>query len=157
MLGEAVAGPLAGRNLEQVPAYNSMWFAWADYWPETRIWQGEGILSAEDIAPVTAVEETFDTTPDGFALEQNFPNPFNAQTQIQYALPVAGAVRLVVYNAAGQPVRVLVDGDRPQGLYLQRWDGRDDGGAPVASGTYWCRLEMPEAGFSQVRTMSLLR
>ena len=157
MLGEAVAGPLAGRKLEQVPAYNSMWFAWAAYWPETRIWQGEGILSAEDIAPVTAVEETFDTTPDGFALEQNFPNPFNAQTQIQYALPVAGAVRLVVYNAAGQPVRVLVDGDRPQGLYLQRWDGRDDGGAPVASGTYWCRLEMPEVGFSQVRTMSLLR
>ena len=103
------------------------------------------------------MEESFDTTPDGFALEQNFPNPFNGQTQIQYALPVAGAVRLVVYNAAGQPVRVLVDGDRPQGLYLQRWDGRDDGGAPVASGTYWCRLEMPEVGFSQVRTMSLLR
>ena len=74
--------------------------------------------------------------------------------------PYIDAITLDLSHAdivAGQPVRVLVDGDRPLGLYLQRWDGRDDGGAPVASGTYWCRLEMPEAGFSQVRTMSLLR
>ena len=43
MLGEAVAGPLAGRRLAQVPAYNAMWFAWTAYWPDTEVWQpGEG-------------------------------------------------------------------------------------------------------------------
>ena len=44
MLGEALAGPLKGAQLEQIPAYNSMWFGWSTYWPETRLWNGEGIL-----------------------------------------------------------------------------------------------------------------
>ena len=45
----------------------------------------------------------------------------------------------------------------PRGLYLQRWDGRDEAGERVASGTYLYRLEAPEAGFSTTRTMSLVR
>ena len=44
MLGEALSGPLKGAQLEQIPAYNSMWFGWSAYWPETRLWNGEGIL-----------------------------------------------------------------------------------------------------------------
>lgn len=158
MLGEAVAGPLQGRKLEQVPAYNSMWFAWSSYWPETEVWApGEGILNEEAIAQMTAVEETFGAMPDGFALRQNFPNPFNPETQIQYELPVDGQVRLSVYNATGQRVRALVEGQQSRGLYLQRWDGRDDAGNQVASGTYLYRLEMPAEGLNQTRTMSIVR
>ena len=158
MLGEAVAGPLAGRRLAQVPAYNAMWFAWTAYWPDTAVWQpGEGILSAEDIAELTAVEEVLDATPTSFALNQNFPNPFNAQTLIQYELPADGQVRLGVFNAAGQRVRSLVAGYQTHGLYLQSWDGRNDAGAQVASGAYLYRLEMPAAGFSQTRRMTLVR
>ena len=44
MLGEALAGPLKGAQLEQIPAYNSMWFGWSAYWPQTRLWNGEGLL-----------------------------------------------------------------------------------------------------------------
>ena len=44
MRGEALAGPLKGAQLEQIPAYNSMWFGWSAYWPQTRLWNGEGIL-----------------------------------------------------------------------------------------------------------------
>ena len=44
MRGEALAGPLEGAQLEQIPAYNSMWFGWSAYWPQTRLWNGEGIL-----------------------------------------------------------------------------------------------------------------
>ncbi len=159
MLGEAIAGPLAGRRLAQVPAYNAMWFAWTAYWPDTAVWQpGEGILSAEDIEQAaTAVEEAFDSTPTSFALNQNFPNPFNAQTLIQYELPVAGPVRLGVFNAAGQRVRLLVEEHQAAGLYLRPWDGRDAAGQPTASGTYLYRLEMPAAGFSQTQRMTLVR
>lgn len=42
-------------------------------------------------------------------------------------------------------------------LHQQRWDGRDDAGRQVASGTYVCRLEMPAVGLSQMRTMSVVR
>ncbi len=44
MRGEALAGPLKGAQLEQIPAYNSMWFGWSAYWPKTRLWNGKGIL-----------------------------------------------------------------------------------------------------------------
>ncbi len=161
MLGEAVAGPLAGRRLAQVPAYNAMWFAWTAYWPDTKVWQpGEGILSQEDIEHIeqaaTAVE-SFDAGPTSFTLQQNFPNPFNAQTLIQYELSTDGPVRLSVFNAAGQRVRLLVDEHQTAGLYLQPWDGRDDAGQQVASGAYLYRLEVPAAGFVQTRGMVLVR
>jgi len=158
MLGEAVAGPLAGYQLEQVPAYNAMWFAWSAYWPETEVWApGDGIVREEDIRQITAIEEALDATPDHFALRQNYPNPFNPQTQIQYELPTAGQVQLSVYNAAGQRIRSLVDEYQKRGLYLRRWNGSDDAGRQVASGTYLYRLEIPVAGFSQTRTMSIVR
>ena len=153
MLGRAIDGPLAGAQLEQMPAYNSMWFAWTVYWTDTLVWDGEGILEA----PADTAVEDGETVPDEFGLGQNFPNPFNPRTQLQYTLPVAGQVRLTIFNAAGQTVRTLVQGHRQAGLYLQQWDGRDQLGRAVSSGAYMYRLEMPEAGFSQTRTMTLVR
>ena len=44
MLGQALSGPLQGGQLKQWPAYNSMWFGWSAYWPETKLWHDEGIL-----------------------------------------------------------------------------------------------------------------
>ena len=44
MLGQAVGGTLIGTQLMQWPAYNSMWFSWSAYWPQTQLWNGEGIL-----------------------------------------------------------------------------------------------------------------
>ena len=155
MLGEAVSGPLAGKRLRQVPTYNSMWFAWGAYWPETAVWQGDGILDPAEIAN-TAVEETA-TTPSNFTLAQNFPNPFNPATQIRYQLPADGLVKLTIYNSSGQKVRTLANGLQSSGLYIARWDGRDDGGRTVASGNYIYRLQMPESDVSQTRTMSLVR
>ena len=151
--GEAVSGPLAGQRLQQKPAYNSMWFAWAVYWSETDIWLGEGII---DPPPTAVEEEGFAALPQHFVLEQNYPNPFNPSTHIQYTLPQAGPVRLDVYNGAGQKIRSLVEGYREQGLYLQNWDGRDDAGATVASGVYLYRLEMPGLDLVQTRNMTLL-
>ena len=155
MLGEAVAGPLMGKRLEQVPAYNAMWFAWAAYWPETEIWDGEGVIDEPPMA--TAVEEELTVLPAHFLLGQNVPNPFNPETQIQYELPFDGPVRLTVYNAAGQKVRTLVDGFQTPGIYLQTWNGRNDDGLQAASGTYLYRLELPESGLSESRIMTLLR
>lgn len=78
--------------------------------------------------------------PAKYALSQNFPNPFNPQTMIQYQLPEASRVTLTIYNLFGQEVRTLVAGQREAGYHAEIWDGRDDFGKRVASGVYFYRL-----------------
>ncbi len=64
------------------------------------------------------------------------PNPFNPRTQIAFDLPRTGTVRLCVYDLRGMLVRTLESGTLPAGHHVRTWDGVDDGGATVASGTY---------------------
>ncbi len=104
-------------------------------------------------APQTAVtEEKVDEVPADFALEQNWPNPFNAGTAISFALPAHDAVDLAVYNISGQRVVTLVLGERPAGRYRVAWDGRDGFGAELASGAYLYRLRAGD----RVHTRKLL-
>jgi hypothetical protein len=71
-----------------------------------------------------------------------FPNPFNAQTAIEYYLPEASRVQLVIYNALGQVVRTLLDAEQPAGLVRAIWDGKDEFGAVVGSGVYFYRISV---------------
>lgn len=156
MLGRAIRGELEGQQLDQVPAYNSMWFAWDTYWQGAPIWNGEGIIEAP---PITAVEEddAGGQLPEQFALGQNYPNPFNPSTHIQVSLPRHSTVSLRVYDTVGQLLRTLMEGEQEAGFYLLSWDGDNEAGDQVASGTYLYRLQAPAAGLDQTRTMTLLR
>lgn len=80
--------------------------------------------------------------PRAYALHPPSPNPFNARTAIQYDLPEAGEVRLVLYDTLGRVLRRLVVGRTEGGVHRAIWDGRDEAGRPVASGVVWCRLEV---------------
>ncbi len=108
----------------------------------------EGTFYLDDVrlvvatpSPVTVVEEERTTPmPQSFSLSQNFPNPFNSETVIRFALPEGGEVELAVYNLAGQQVVKLVEGVREAGSYAVRWDGRDGDGRELASGVYLYRL-----------------
>jgi len=93
---------------------------------------------------VTAVEEESQRLPGEFFLEDNFPNPFNARTVIPFATPTTGRVRLDIYDAAGQRVRVLVDEELAAGRYRKTWEGRNDEGQRMASGVYVYRLRAGE-------------
>ncbi len=68
------------------------------------------------------------------------PNPFQPSTTIQYALAKPVHVRMVIYDVAGRVVRTLVNEDRPAGYQSVIWNGRDDRGASVPSGIYFCRF-----------------
>ena len=102
--------------------------------------QSNGIL-LDDIEvvggiPYTGVEEnTGSGIPKNFALQQNFPNPFNPTTVISYELPVTSSVRLIVYDMLGREVAVLVNEQRPAGAHTAMWDAQ---GMP--SGVYFYRL-----------------
>ena len=82
--------------------------------------------------------------PDGPQLQQNWPNPFNSGTVISWFLLQPGPARLEVFALNGQRVAVLTSGDHKAGLHRLRWDGRDDRGRPLASGTYLYRLVTTE-------------
>ncbi|NKB72557.1 MAG: T9SS type A sorting domain-containing protein [Candidatus Latescibacteria bacterium] len=104
---------------------------------------------------ITAVEDDAPATPGESALDQNYPNPFNPNTTITYRVAVAGAVELAIYNAAGQKIRDLVAGHRNAGGYAVQWNGRDNGGQAVASGTYIYRLTVGD--YQESRPLTLLK
>jgi hypothetical protein len=91
--------------------------------------------------------------PTEFSLAQNYPNPFNPSTKIQYALPKPTEVRLTIFNAFGQKVRTLIDGEKKEpGTFAVEWDGRNDAGQSVATGVYFYKLTTKD----YVRTLKML-
>ncbi|MDB4698916.1 hypothetical protein OAF45_02105 [Candidatus Latescibacteria bacterium] len=78
---------------------------------------------------------------EGFTLHANVPNPFNSRTTIRYEIPEASDVQITVYNLKKQKVRILLDRRMEAGSHQVMWDGRDEVGQQVASGTYWVHME----------------
>ncbi len=77
-----------------------------------------------------------------YGLFQNYPNPFNQETVIRYRVTGRSEIRIQIFNAGGQEVRLLEDGERDPGFYEKRWDGRDGQGMEMPSGIYLYRLKM---------------
>jgi len=113
------------------------------------------ILSIEEGSGSTGVEQSPTAQVKDFVLEQNFPNPFNPQTTLTYALPHASQGRIVIVDLLGNKVRSFSISHNSGGHYRVVWDGRDDSGMNVASGVYLYKMEMD--GFVSVRKMILVR
>ncbi len=99
----------------------------------------------------TDISNNLDPLPGKYALEANYPNPFNPETNITYQVPERCHVRLVIYNNMGQVIATLVDEEVGPGIYMKVWNARDDSGKPVSSGVYLFKLETEK--FTQVRKM----
>jgi hypothetical protein len=69
------------------------------------------------------------------------PNPFNPSTSIHFALPQGGQALVQVFDVQGQLVRTLVDEHMPAGSHEVGWNGRNDGGTTVGSGSYFVRVQ----------------
>ncbi|HTK80929.1 MAG TPA: T9SS type A sorting domain-containing protein, partial [Bacteroidota bacterium] len=93
--------------------------------------------------------------PATYMLLENYPNPFNPTTTIQYALPQTANVSLSIYNVLGQHVRTLVEGTVTTGYHNATWDGRNDQGQTVHSGVYFYRLTTGQSSF--VKKMLLMK
>lgn len=85
----------------------------------------------------TDIKEDFNNSiPASFELAQNYPNPFNPTTNIKFALPKEGNIKLVVYNMLGQEVAELVNGFKSAGSYSVEWNANN-----LSTGVYVYRLE----------------
>ena len=89
-------------------------------------------------------------TPRDYALEQNFPNPFNPNTTISFALKEAGFVSLTVYNLLGQNVATLVSQRMDVGRYSATFTAKD-----LPSGIYVYRLDVND--FTATKKMVLMK
>jgi len=89
-------------------------------------------------------------TPEYYFLYSNYPNPFNPATTIHFNIAQSGPVSLKVYNAFGQEVASLVDGNMNAGYQSVSFQATE-----LPSGVYFYRLKVP--GFRQTRKMTLIR
>lgn len=80
-------------------------------------------------------------------LDQNYPNPFSAHTTIRYQLIKQSYVNISVFNLLGEKVKILVDKNQQNGIYMLDWDANDNLGNPLADGIYFCRMEVNTESF----------
>jgi|GEM_PF-342262 len=83
------------------------------------------------------------------------PNPFRDATNLRFALPAAGTVRLDLIDVTGREVRRLADGTMAAGVHTVAWDGRDAAGHRVSAGIYWARLKA--TGREITRKVTIMR
>ncbi len=93
--------------------------------------------------------------PEKYELKDNFPNPFNPATTIEYRLPETERVVLDIYNIKGQLVRTLVNQTQNSGSHRVKWDGKDTFGNLVASGVYIYTIRTKN--FTKAKKMVLLK
>ena len=106
-----------------------------------------GMTGTIEVVMPTGVrdDQTEEAIPPSAVLYQNFPNPFNAATQIRYDLSNETHVCLTILDMLGHPVRTLINERLTPGLYWSIWDGLTDDGDILASGMYLYRLRVDNA------------
>ena len=90
-------------------------------------------------------------------LGDNYPNPFNPTTTIEYSIREKGHVSLKIYNVSGQLLKTLVDGfqEPSNGTVKVKWNGLSDSGESVSSGVYFYKLV--SGNYSKTKKMVLLK
>lgn len=98
-----------------------------------------------DLSASSVKSKQFDFGPGvaaEFELFQAYPNPFNANTTIQYSLSKRAVVSLVVYNMSGRQIATLANDVRDAGLHTVRWNGLNENGSDAPSGLYIYMLQI---------------
>ena len=132
-----VAGNYSGVDLDQD-------------WTRPHTW---GIL--EVVGGPTGVADQPVAAPYEFSLSNNYPNPFNPETQIKISLARSTQVTVKVFDLLGAEIATLVNGKMAAGPHALKWDGRNHAGQAVPSGVYFC--QMVTADYTRTIKMTLLK
>lgn len=108
------------------------------------------------LGPVSGISNNLNDIPSTYNLSQNFPNPFNPTTTINFALPVAGFTELKVFDVLGKEAAVLVSEFKQAGIYSVNFDASE-----LSNGVYYYKLTSGsnnETGnFSEIKKMILIK
>jgi len=99
---------------------------------------------------VVSIDNSKAGLPTAFALQDNYPNPFNPVTQINYELPETADVKLTIYNIRGEVVSTLVENNQTAGYYTATFNAQD-----VSSGLYFYQIQA--GSFNQTKKMILVK
>ena len=94
--------------------------------------------------------------PEKFRLENNYPNPFNPETTIEFSVPEQSEVMFKIYNILGEEMYQMQDENLSSGVYRVRWNGMNKFGVQVPSGIYFYQLKAGDS-FIQTKKMTLLK
>jgi hypothetical protein len=97
---------------------------------------------------VNTVLEISPALPTEFALDQNFPNPFNPSTEIRFSLPEASAVKIEIYSIQGQKVATVLSQAMNAGVHTVRYDA-----GKLSSGVYIYTIQAGRFRASQKMTL----
>ena len=111
---------------------------------------GDVSISDNRGALLDARSELITPLPTEFTVSQNFPNPFNARTKINFAIPGDANVRIDIYNVAGQLVESIDNGYTNAGQHSVVWDASN-----IASGVYFYKVAY--GNDSRTMKMTLLK
>lgn len=115
----------------------------------TQYWEISAYVNAfREISSYQVTSVKDESAPASFSLKNNYPNPFNPSTTIEYEVLNTGLVTLTVYNVLGQVVAVLQDGYQQAGVYTVQFDGTG-----LTSGVYLYELA---AGNSKITKKMIL-
>jgi hypothetical protein len=106
------------------------------------------------ISTVTGVNDKVVVNPLEFNLSQNYPNPFNPSTSISYTVTKSSNVTLKIYDLLGNEVKTLVNANQNAGNHSVVWNGENNSGSKVVSGTYIYTLRS-DAGFASKKMILL--
>ena len=93
--------------------------------------------------------------PDSYTLYNNYPNPFNPITTLQYDLPENNFVRITIYDLMGREVRTLINKNQDAGFKSVIWNATNNQGKPVSAGVYLYQIRA--GAFVQTNKMVLLK
>ena len=121
---------------------------------------GSGKAGARSLAELAKERGAADTTKQEqpitvTKLHEPYPNPFNPRTTIRFDLHAPADLTVAIYNLRGQHIRTVESSHLAAGRYERSWQGEDDAGHSVASGSYFVRLEIGQT--TQVQRLVLVR
>ena len=132
----------------------SLWTGWGNT-GNSEDWKRPATFGFLQVVGGPTAVETEAQQPLVFELKNNYPNPFNPVTTINYQVARSTQVRIAVYDLLGKEVATLVDGRMAAGAHVITWNGRNNAGQSVSSGVYFCRMVSPE--YTHILKMTLLK
>ncbi len=94
------------------------------------------IRGLPDLGQTVGIVDDIKINPYSYQLYENFPNPFNPETQIRFEIGARENVQILIYDILGRQIRYLVNEQYSPGFHVVNWDGTNETGQPVSSGMY---------------------